>query len=102
MRTDRGEKRVADYVLTHSKSIAGMRTCDWPGSGVAGSRSSALQGAGLHRVFGIQVQLLRGDRQHGGAVHAAVIKRGDGMNEIFNKVFTCNITPCTRRSSTWT
>ncbi len=33
-----GEKRVADYVLTHSKSIAGMRTCDLAAaSGVAGS-----------------------------------------------------------------
>jgi RpiR family carbohydrate utilization transcriptional regulator len=88
-----GEKRVADYVLAHSESIANMRTRDLAAaSGVASSavirfcKNVGFSGFSEFK-FNFSIETASAAEPY----MLPVIKRKDGINEVFNKVFTSNI-----------
>lgn len=88
-----GEKRVAEYVLSHSDTIVKMRIRDLAQAcGVASSavvRFCKEMGFSGYSEFRFNFSDETASAQE--PFMLPVIKRGDGTSEVFNKVFTSNI-----------
>ena len=88
-----GEKRVADYILTHSDSISKMHIQDLAiAAGVANSAVVRFcKAIGLSGYAELKYKFLEETSKKEEPLLLPAIKRGDKAKDIFNKTFTSNI-----------
>lgn len=87
------EKRVADYILSHSDSISGMRIYDLAvASGVANSAVVRFcKALGYTGYAEFKFSFSAETNEPAEPFMLPLVQRDDGIIEIFNKVFTSNI-----------
>ena len=87
------ERRIAEYVLNHSDQIAMMRIHDL--SVATGAANSAIvrfcKALGFSGFSEFKFSLSSETNAGAESYMLPTIKRGDGVTEIFNKIFTSNI-----------